>query len=126
MMRKARAPRGLTALVRVLLVLGFALCTTRPALASEVPLTKEGGVYVVPVQINGAITLDFVVDSGAAEVNVPADVVMTLVRAKTIAPSDFLPGRRMSLRTAPVWRAEGSLSAWCASATMSSRMCRPA
>ena len=56
------------------------------------PLTKQGGVYVVPVQINGAITLDFVVDSGAAEVNVPADVVMTLVRAKTIAPSDFLPG----------------------------------
>jgi hypothetical protein len=65
---------------------------TPPVLASEVPLTREGGVYVVPVQINGAITLDFVVDSGAAEVNIPADVVMTLVRAKTIAPSDFLPG----------------------------------
>jgi hypothetical protein len=87
-----RAPKGLTALVRVPLVLGLALCTTHPVLASEVSLTREGGVYVVPVQINGAITLDFVVDSGAAEVNVPADVVMTLVRAKTIAPSDFLPG----------------------------------
>jgi hypothetical protein len=46
----------------------------------------------VPVQINQAITLDFVVDSGAAEVNIPADVVMTLIRAKTITPSDFLPG----------------------------------
>jgi hypothetical protein len=82
----------MTALVRVSLLLGLALCMTRPLLASEVPLTREGGGHVVPVQINGAITLDFVVDSGAAEVNVPADVVLTLVRAKTIAPSDFLPG----------------------------------
>jgi uncharacterized protein len=60
--------------------------------ASEVPLLKSGGIYTVPVQINQAITLDFVVDSGAAEVNIPADVVMTLIRAKTITPSDFLPG----------------------------------
>lgn len=62
------------------------------ASASEVPLVRNGGVYTVPVQINGAITLDFIVDSGAAEVNIPADVVMTLIRAKTIALSDFLPG----------------------------------
>ena len=59
---------------------------------SEVPLVKSGGVYRVPVQINGAIRLDFIVDSGAAEVNIPADVVLTLIRAKTIALSDFLPG----------------------------------
>jgi hypothetical protein len=44
------------------------------------------------VEINGAITLNFIVDSGAAEVNIPADVVMTLIRANTIASSDFLPG----------------------------------
>jgi uncharacterized protein len=65
--------------------------------SSEVPLLKSGGVYTVPVKINGALTLDFVVDSGAAEVNIPADVVMTLVRAKTIALSDFLPGARYVL-----------------------------
>ena len=35
----------------------------------------EGGTYVVPVLINDAITLDFVVDSGAADVSIPADVV---------------------------------------------------
>ena len=63
------------------------------ASATEVPLVKTGGVYAVPVQINGAITLNFIVDSGAAEANIPADVVMTLIRANTIAPSDFLPGR---------------------------------
>ena len=46
--------------------------------AIEVPLVKEGGVYTVPVRINDVLTLDFVIDSGAAEVMVPADVALTL------------------------------------------------
>ena len=46
----------------------------------EAPLKKEGGTFVVPVEINGAITLDFTVDSGAADVSVPADVFSTLAR----------------------------------------------
>lgn len=50
----------------------------------------DGGVYVVPVRFNDAITLNAVVDSGASEVFVPADVVMTLVRTGTIAEEDFL------------------------------------
>jgi predicted aspartyl protease len=48
--------------------------------AVEAPLRKEGGTFVVPVLINGAITLDFTVDSGAADVSVPADVFSTLQR----------------------------------------------
>jgi len=55
-----------------------------------VQLKNDGGIFVVPVEINGAITLDFVVDSGAADVSVPADVVSTLIRTKTIEPSDFV------------------------------------
>ena len=55
----------------------------------EVPLKPLGGTFVVPVFINGAITLNFVVDSGAADVAVPADVVGTLIRAGTIEKSDF-------------------------------------
>jgi predicted aspartyl protease len=50
----------------------------------------EGGTYVVPVLVNGAITLDFVVDSGAADVSIPADVVMTLMRTGTLKEADFL------------------------------------
>jgi predicted aspartyl protease len=57
---------------------------------SSVPMLSDGGVYVVPVLINGAITLDFVVDSGAADVSIPADVVMTLMRTGTLKESDFL------------------------------------
>ena len=40
--------------------------------------------------INDAITLDFIVDSGAADVTIPADVVLTLMRTKTLKETDFL------------------------------------
>ena len=61
-----------------------------PSASISVPMQMEGGTYVVPVLINGAITLDFVVDSGAADVVIPADVASTLLRTKTIGPSDFV------------------------------------
>jgi TonB family protein len=61
--------------------------------AEEIPLTKTGGVYAVPVLINEVITLNFVLDSGAAEVSIPADVALTLVRAGTVTKNDFLPGK---------------------------------
>jgi predicted aspartyl protease len=41
-----------------------------PLSRAGVALKMEGGAFVVPVQINGAITLDFTVDSGAADVSV--------------------------------------------------------
>ena len=59
-------------------------------LVTSVPMQSEGGVYVVPVLINSAITLNFIIDSGAADVTIPADVVMTLVRTGTLKDSDFL------------------------------------
>jgi hypothetical protein len=52
---------------------------------AELPLKKDGGTFVVPVQINGAITLNFTIDSGAADVSVPADVFSTLTRTGTIS-----------------------------------------
>ena len=59
--------------------------------AIEVPLSRRGGgVHTVPVKINDAFTLDFLVDSGAASVSMPADVVVALVRLGTLAPEDFL------------------------------------
>jgi clan AA aspartic protease (TIGR02281 family) len=58
--------------------------------AESIALKWESGTYVVPVVINNKITLDFTLDSGAADVSIPADVFSTLVRAKTIAPEDML------------------------------------
>jgi Aspartyl protease len=40
----------------------------------------QGGTFVIPVLINGQITLNFTIDSGAADVSIPADVVSTLIR----------------------------------------------
>lgn len=58
--------------------------------ASEVALQRQGGTFVVPVLINNVLTLNFVIDSGAADVSIPADVVMTLIRTGTIRDTDFL------------------------------------
>jgi clan AA aspartic protease (TIGR02281 family) len=55
-----------------------------------IQLKNDGGIFVVPVEINGAITLDFVIDSGASDVSIPADVVSTLIRTGTIRQSDFI------------------------------------
>lgn len=80
-------------------LLSFALfCITKimllvilsDALAEEVRLVKDGGVYHLPVNINGAIQLKFVVDTGAADVHLPADVALTLIRTGTISKQDFL------------------------------------
>ena len=49
-----------------------------------IPLVADRGTFVVPVLINGAITLNFMVDSGASTVSIPSDVVSTLIRGKTI------------------------------------------
>lgn len=56
----------------------------------DVPLRTHGGIFVVPVEINGAITLEFGVDSGAADVSIPNDVFLTLKRTGTLKDSDIL------------------------------------
>ena len=45
---------------------------------------------MVPVRINQAISIPFVLDSGAAEVAIPADVFMTLMRSHSVSDSDFI------------------------------------
>ena len=60
---------------------------------TEISLEKRGGVYEVPVRINGALTLNFILDTGASEVNIPAEVVSTLLGNGTINATDFLPSQ---------------------------------
>jgi aspartyl protease family protein len=57
---------------------------------TEVALSRDGGTVTVPVVINGALRLGCIVDSGASNVVLPADVVMTLLRTGTLRNSDFL------------------------------------
>jgi clan AA aspartic protease (TIGR02281 family) len=58
-----------------------------------ISMHSVGGVYVVPVLINDAITLKFVIDSGAGDVSIPADVVLTMIRAGTLTDADFIGQR---------------------------------
>jgi predicted aspartyl protease len=57
--------------------------------STGVALQVEGGTFVVPVSINGAITLNFTIDSGSAHVSIPADVVLTLMGTGAIRHDDF-------------------------------------
>jgi TPR repeat protein len=54
-----------------------------------VRMVRDGGTFVVPVTLNGQLTLKFVVDSGAADVSVPADVVMALLRTEQLRTRIF-------------------------------------
>jgi predicted aspartyl protease len=66
--------------------------------ATLIPVKAQGGgTYVVPVLINKAITLNFVIDSGASDVSIPADVVLTLVRSGTVLRSDFIGTKTYTL-----------------------------
>jgi hypothetical protein len=56
----------------------------------EVRLQPYNGVFAVPVFINGAVSIPFVLDSGATEVQIPAEVVFTLIRTGTLSEGDFI------------------------------------
>jgi clan AA aspartic protease (TIGR02281 family) len=64
---------------------------------TEISLKKEGGTFIAPISINDTLTLDFVIDSGAAVVSIPADVVSTLIRTGTISREDFIGSQRYQL-----------------------------
>ena len=66
------------------------LLTCAVAQADSVPLTPDHGTFAVPVLINDKITLDFMIDSGASDVTIPADVFLTLTRTGTVSPNDVL------------------------------------
>ena len=51
---------------------------------------RMGGVFVMPAVINGGTKSYFIVDSGAANVQIPEEVAEEMKRAGTLAESDFL------------------------------------
>jgi clan AA aspartic protease (TIGR02281 family) len=57
---------------------------------TSVPLEPLNGIYVVPGLINGVMSVKFAVDTGAADVAIPADIVASLVQSGFIEQSDFL------------------------------------
>jgi clan AA aspartic protease (TIGR02281 family) len=82
--------------MRILLALILAL-TFGEGEAESIPLIYEHGTFRVPVHINDQITLDFLLDSGASDVSIPADVFSTLVRTGTVLKSDFIDTQEYEL-----------------------------
>jgi clan AA aspartic protease (TIGR02281 family) len=68
-------------------VLGIGM---RPARAESVPLRPEHGAFVLPVVMNGRITRNFMIDSGASDVTISAEVLAALRNAGTVATTDYL------------------------------------
>jgi len=57
---------------------------------SKIRLTKIGGVYAVPLELNGHVTLYGIVDSGASDVSIPLDIIKAMKEEKIISEKDFL------------------------------------
>jgi clan AA aspartic protease (TIGR02281 family) len=63
--------------------------------SNEIPLESDGhGGFFVSVRINGALTVKFILDSGASFVALPQDVVDTLTKSGALAASDILGKER--------------------------------
>jgi aspartyl protease family protein len=60
---------------------------------TEVKLVSTGGVYEIPVLLNDSLKINVIIDSGAADVSISPDVVLTLLRTGTIAKNDWLEGK---------------------------------
>lgn len=67
------------------------------AYPESIPLVREQGTLQVPVIINGRISLDFTIDSGATDVCIPSNVFFSLTRDGTLSPQDFLDKRAYQL-----------------------------
>jgi len=76
-------------IVRLALLLIVGLYPTTGS-AEQISLKREHGIYMVPVRINQAVSIPFVLNNGAAEVAIPADVFMTLLRSHSVTENDFL------------------------------------
>ena len=91
--RRANTPAGLPHALVLFALLGASLAAATETIA----VNDDGGVCSVPVQINGVLSIDFVIDTGASTVMIPADVALTLKRAGTLSAADQLGTKEYEL-----------------------------
>ena len=89
--------------VQKLIRIGLAIAlTVAPAVAAPmgnqaphmVPMEPHNGAFVIPVVLNNVITKKFIVDSGAADVSIPADVFFALKNSGTLTGADLLGSKK--------------------------------
>jgi hypothetical protein len=64
---------------------------------TKIQLVHDSGVYSVPVILNGSLALNFVVDSGAADVTISEDIFQMLMATGSIQSKDFQPMQSYTL-----------------------------
>lgn len=52
----------------------------------------NGGVYNINVEINNVLKIDMILDTGAADILLTSEIVLTLIKTKTIDEGDILEG----------------------------------
>jgi hypothetical protein len=67
------------------------------AYSESIPLIRAHGTLQVPAVINGKVSLNFTIDSGATDVSIPATVFSALTRDGTLSRQDFLDKRMYTL-----------------------------
>jgi len=60
-----------------------------PSSSARVKLSGNGGTFTALILVNERLPLNFTIDSGASDVSIPADVLLTLRRIGTIQDDDF-------------------------------------
>src|SRR5262245_6532250 len=78
---------GICALIFLLSVL---ILLPIEAVSETIQLQNEHGTYMVPITINGSVTVPFILDTGSSEVAIPEDVFRTLIRTGTVNDTDFI------------------------------------
>jgi len=53
----------------------------------------ESNLYEIPIKVNNVLNINFLMDTGASELFLTADVVLTLIRTRTITDADILEGQ---------------------------------
>lgn len=72
-------------------------CLAAPALAEEIKLRSIGGVFTVPVRLNGQLTMDFMIDTGAADVGLSDEFAGRLLHTGVMAERDFRGSEKYTL-----------------------------
>ena len=55
-----------------------------------IPIEAHDGAFAVPVLINGVLMGNFIIDSGSADVSIPAEVAAALTKSGTLSGSDLI------------------------------------
>src|SRR6266550_2391426 len=81
----------------MLAAFSLALCSITFAHSETIKLVQEGSAYKLPVRINDAVTVPFIVDSGAADVSIPTEVFLALFRGQIVSKADELGSGKFTL-----------------------------